>query len=254
MRHSVAWADSARPAASLLTLLAMSLAPAAHAADRALLNMLGYSADGDTFAFEEFGIQDGSGFAYSTVYVIDLANDKWTSGTPFEVQADDEAQTLAEVRAAAITKAQDTLDEYEIGVPVQIIGLIGDGEADATGRRLTWSTPACCGAGATQDDAFSLILSVRGITSEEDYCRDMSPVGYVLTYQDESGVRQLHADGDVLPKSRRCTLDYRIYAVVQPFESYFADGFERRRVAVIASYPFGFEGVDRRFLAVPIDK
>ena len=68
------------------------------------------------------------------------------------------------------------------------------------------------------------------------------------------GARELHADGDTLPKSRRCTLDYTIYAVVQPFENYWADGFDSRRVAIIASYPFGFEGVDRRFLAVPIDR
>ena len=58
---------------------------------------------------------------------------------------------------------------------------------------------------------------------------------------------ELHKDGDTLPKSRRCPQDYRLYAVVAPFEQF------RPRVAIISSYPFGFEGVDRRFLAVPID-
>jgi hypothetical protein len=61
-------------------------------------------------------------------------------------------------------------------------------------------------------------------------------------------------DGDVLPSSRGCTLDYRIYAVVEPYGEYYGINFNARRVAIIASYPFGFEGVDRRFLAVPIDK
>ncbi len=82
----------------------------------------------------------------------------------------------------------------------------------------------------------------------------MSPVGYNLYYQDRLGVKELHMDSDVLPKSRGCTLDYRIYAVVEPFPDYYAEGFASRRVAIIASYPFGFEGVDRRFLAVPIDR
>ena len=61
-------------------------------------------------------------------------------------------------------------------------------------------------------------------------------------------------DGDVLPSSRGCTLDYRIYAVVGPFSEYYGVDFTARRVAIIASYPFGFEGVNRRFLAVPIDR
>ena len=58
----------------------------------------------------------------------------------------------------------------------------------------------------------------------------------------------------VLPGSRGCTLDYRLYAVIEPFRDYYADDFTPRRVAIVASYPFGFEGVDRRFLVVPIDR
>jgi predicted secreted protein len=254
MRRNVVLAASARLAASLLAALTLALALPAAAADRALINMLGYSADGDYFAFEQFGIQDGSGFAFSDVFVVDLANDKWSYGTPFEVRAEDETTPLAEVRAEAIAKAKDKLDEYGIGVPVQIVALIGDGVGSERGIRMSWSTPACCGAGYTQADAFELILETRGIASTEDYCKDMSPVGYNLYYQDKFGVRDLHLDGDVLPKSRGCTLDYRIYAVVQPFEEYYAKGFTARRVAIIATYPFGFEGVDRRFLVVPIDK
>ena len=252
MRLNVVPAALARLAASLSVLFALAL-PAA-AADRALINMLGYSADGNEFAFEQFGVQDGSGFAFSDVFVVDLVNDKWTYGTPFEVQAENESKSLGEVRAEAIAKAQDKLDEYKIEVPVQILALIGDGDANERGTRLNWSTPACCGAAQTQADDFSLILETRGINSSEGYCQDMSPVGYNLRYQDQNGVKELHMDGDELPKSRGCTLDYTIYAVVQPFQDYYADNFTSRRVAIIAIYPFGFEGVDRRFIAVPIDK
>jgi predicted secreted protein len=224
------------------------------AADRALINMLGYSADGDYFAFEQFGTQDGSGFPFSDIFIIDLAKDSW-AGSPVEVVIDDETASLADARGQAMEQAKAKLDELEIGVPVEILALIGEGEyANDTGMRIHWSTPACCGAGAMQADAQSLILETRGITSSEDYCKDMSPVGYNLYYQDESGVRELHVDGDVLPASRGCTLDYRIYAVVEPFSGYYAEGFSARRVAIIATYPFGFEGVDRRFIAVPIDK
>lgn len=248
MKRNVVLAAMVRLVANLLALALLAVAPA-DAADRALLNMLGYSQDGDYFAFEEFGIQDGSGFAFSTVYVVDLAHDKWTYGTPFAVVADNEDKPLAAVRAEALAEAKFKLDEYKIGVPVQILALIGDGAAGDSGLRVSWSTPACCGPGKTQADAFSLVLETRGVTSDDDACEQMNPVGFNLYYQDQSGRTDLHLDGDTLPKSRRCTLDYRIYAVVQPFEE-----FSGRRVAVIASYPFGFEGVDRRFLVVPIDK
>ena len=243
---------SVRLGASLVA--ALGLAFPAIAADRALLNIIGYSEDGDYFAFEEYGIQDGSGFAYSSVFVVDLANDTWVANAPFSARAEDEERTLGEIRLEALGKAQSTFDEYRIGVPPQILTMIGDGAATETGTRVHWSTPACCGPGFTQPDAQSLVLSTRGITSTEEYCKDLSPVGYVLTFQDQNGSRELHADGDVLPASRGCTLDYRIHAVVQPFENYWTDGFAGRRVAIIASYPFGFEGVDRRFLAVPIDR
>jgi predicted secreted protein len=217
--------------------------------------MIGYSEDGDYFAFEQYGIQDGSGFAYSEVFVVDLANDRWTAGTPFAVQAEDEQRSLAEVRREALDQAQESLDKYQIGVPVEILALIGDGEYGAeTGMRIHWSTPSCCSAGATQADAQSLILQHRGITSEDEYCMDMPRVGYILNYQDKFGERELHADGDVLPASRGCTLDYKIHSVVAPYGEYYGINFTARRVAIIAAYPFGFEGVDRRFLVVPIDK
>ena len=188
MRLNVVPAALARLAASLIVLFALAL-PAA-AADRALINMLGYSADGNEFAFEQFGVQDGSGFAFSDVFVVDLVNDKWTYGTPFEVQAEDESKSLGEVRAEAIAKAQDKLDEYKIEVPVQILALIGDGDANERGTRLNWSTPACCGAAQTQADDFSLILETRGINSSEGYCQDMSPVGRHSRQRQTKGQQQ----------------------------------------------------------------
>lgn len=248
-------AASARLAASLIVALGALVLPAA-AADRALINMLGFSADGSHFAFEQFGIQDGSGFPFSEIVIVDLVNDSWASGTPIEVTIDDETATLADARAQAMDEARPKLDGLGIGVPVEITAMIGEGEyANDTGYRINWSTPACCGAGATQSDTQSLILEKRGITSNEGYCdQDMGPVGYNLYYQDAAGRRELHMDGDVLPASRGCTLDYRIYAVIEPFRDHYDEGFTSRRVAIIASYPFGFEGVDRRFLAVPIDR
>jgi predicted secreted protein len=44
--------------------------PAAHAGDYAYRDILGFSSDGKSFAFEEYGVQDGSGFPYANIFVV----------------------------------------------------------------------------------------------------------------------------------------------------------------------------------------
>jgi predicted secreted protein len=240
-----------RPAASLIGFLL--LAVPALAGDRALIDFLGYSDDGKYFAFEEYGVQDGSGFAYSDIYVVDLVADKWMYGSPFHAQANDTNwdRPLADVRAEAMGKAKDKLDEVKISRPVEILALLGDGVPDADGKQMVWRHTQCCMPGQTEDTDFTLTLETfpaKGADNCQDsYAEGMGVVGYGLTVRYGEESTELHRDGATLPKSRGCTLDYRLYAVVSPFE----DGFHR--VAIISSYPFGFEGPDRRFLAVPID-
>ena len=78
MQPNAAQAGMARPGASIVGLCAlMLLATPAFAGDRALVDIIGYSENANYFAFEEFGIQDGSGFAYSNIYVVDLETDSW---------------------------------------------------------------------------------------------------------------------------------------------------------------------------------
>ncbi|MEO6015258.1 MAG: DUF2259 domain-containing protein [Devosia sp.] len=249
MRLNVVTRVTVRLAASLAALLAL-LVPAM-AGDRALINFIGFSPDGKYFAFEAYGIADGVGGAYSEVFVVDLPADKWVYGSPFSVDTfqdpNPEERPLAEVRAAALKKAQDKLKPLNISVPVETLALLGDG-VDDDGKLMDWSTPMCCGPGQILDDKFELSLETFPIKSTEDYCNDMSPVGYRLYLEAGGNETELHKDGDTLPKSRRCTVDYRLYAVVQPMES------NGPRVAIISSYPFGFEGPDRRFLAVPVDQ
>ena len=74
-------------ACSLLSLIAAAdaLAPiAAQAGDFADRALLGFSPDGRYFALEEYGIQDGSGYPYSNIFLIDTTTDEWVTGTPIE--------------------------------------------------------------------------------------------------------------------------------------------------------------------------
>ena len=239
----------ARLAVSLAVAIALSASPAL-AGDRANLNILGYSEDGRYFAFEEYGVHDGAGGNYSSIYVIDLPADKWTYGLPFTVEEGGDTEDtppLAQTRAKALAKAQEKLKPLKVGTPVEILVLLGDGVPDADGKSMVFANTTCCSPGATEDGRFTLTLETFPAKLNEDYCTDMESVGYSLAFNDGATTTILHQDGNTLPKSRGCTLDYRLYAVVAPFAG------KGSTVAIISSYPFGFEGPDRRFLVVPID-
>ena len=51
----------------------------ARAGDFANLNFIGFSKDGRYLAFEEYGIQDGSGWAYSNFYFVDVAKNVYAA-------------------------------------------------------------------------------------------------------------------------------------------------------------------------------
>jgi predicted secreted protein len=222
------------------------------AGDRALLDVVGYSESGQYFAFEEFGVQDGSGFAYSSIYIVDLPADKWMYGSPFHVQATEEAydRPLADIRAEARAKANERLDELGITVPAETLILLGDGVPDAVGHQMEFAAPGGGPPGYTDPSRLRLTLNTFPVDSPND-CETLigeQALGFSLNYIGPDGVAHLvHLDGESIPRSRGCTMEYRLYAVVGPFQS------TGSRVAIVSSYPFGFEGPDRRFLAVPLE-
>lgn len=237
----------ARLAASLAVIGAMPISPAL-AGDRALIDFIGYSADGRYLSFEEFGVQDGSGFPYSNIYVIDVPADKWVAGSPIRVRLDDEAATQIEARKAAAEMAQPVIDQLAITEPVDLVAMNGDGEM-GDGTNLTFGTP-----GYFPNDpqgSFTLTLDLLSADSPED-CENYlgeKAKGFALTLTDAQGERELFRDG-VLPKTRGCPTTYRIYGVVAPLYASAPSGY----VAIIATYPFGFEGPDRRFIAIPLEQ
>ena len=245
MQPSVAKAATVRLAASAVLALAATF-PAA-AGDRALIDYVGFSEDFRYFAFEEFGIQDGSGFAYSNLYVIDLDTDSWVVGTPVRFQAESEETTLEAVRQVVADKAADHIAEFAIHVPVEIAAMIGDGVPDSDAKALTFGAPGYLPGSVSGN--YTLDLSIFGTVATSP-CAEWfgtEPVGYELSIADGGTARLVHRDQN-LPRSRGCPLDYRIYGVVMPFEGATLSN----AVAIISVYPGGFEGPDRRFLAVPL--
>ena len=224
------------------------------AADRAQINFIGFDQSGQYFAYEEYGVHDGSGAAFSNIYVIDVSADKWVDGAPYTVDAIDDAdpedKTVTQVRIEAMAKAGPKLKQLKIDWAAEVIVFNGDGEHSDT-RLVNFWTPNCCGPETTEDIKFTLTLTTAPIKTVPVDCQgiaadDSSIVGFSLDFTTPDGKSNVHQEGDTLPKSRGCTLDYGIYAVVGSAES-------GTRIAIIESWPFGFEGPDRRFIAVPLD-
>lgn len=246
MQRRAVLGDLGRRAARLAALVVLSVTPAL-AGDRALLEVIGYSPDGRHFAFEEFGIQDGSGFPFSHIYVIDLADDVFVPGTPVSLRIDSEDATLAEARAQNAGDAESVLARFAIGAPAEILVLNGDGAIEPDFRRLRFGVPGYGQAEPRSD--ITLVLDTHETTAPHP-CEDWfarSPQGFALTLEQEGETRLVHRD-ERLPRSRGCALDYRLYSVVQPGWAQDIDA----AVALIAVYAGGFEGPDRRFIAVPL--
>ncbi len=232
--------------AAAMAIPLLATAPA-RAGDTAEAEVLGFADDGRLFAFEEFGVQDGSGFPYATIFVIDVETDRWVAGTPVRVLLEDEDSTLAEARAEAEAKLREVVDdEFD---PAQAITLahspLGEVEADPTRLAFAPVIPS----NPLEDPAhrYGARLELFQAEAEAENCVDYigdRPMGFRLSVEREGGGSTvLHAD-ETIPRSRGCPITYRLSRVVVP-------GYPPERVVILVSvFTPGFEGPDRRFIAV----
>jgi predicted secreted protein len=221
----------------------------AFAGDAAAIDPIGFSADGRYFAYEEYGIQDGSGFPYASVFLVDLIEDKWV-GTPVRIRLDDETATLDAARQQALADADTMLDDAALTMPVQALFLNADGEVGADGMAANFGM---FGNGLDEPrDTFTLTLETFASTTTEpcaSYGMEDPVKGFALTLGDAAGnAAEIYRDAAV-PASRGCVSDYRIHAVLSPFPPGMSAS---PLVALISVYSLGFEGPDRRFVTVPV--
>ncbi len=245
MRQSVVQAVSVRLAASLLALVAVP----AFAGDAANFAALGFSADGRYLAYEEFGVQDGSGFPYSNIFILDVAEDKWAGGSPFRVLLEDEQPGLATVRAKSAEAAAAAIAKLAITEPAVIEALNGDGEVGHDGASITFGARGF-GMDAPPNPVTLTIESFES-TSTVPCVESFGfppPVGFALTLEADGKSTELHRDKSV-PASRNCTVAYRPFGIVAPVNWSWN---QRTPVAIISVFSQGFEGPDRRFIAVPV--
>ena len=230
------------------------------AAETSSLNILGFNKSGSHFAFEEYGISDGIGTPYVSVYAINVDSDQWVKGSPLRIKigegdgeppkVDDynelERRWLKQIRAEARASAQSflgKLGDLNYGT-VRVSNEPWEMSANA---KIVRFTPVDLIPG--DGKALKLSLQEAAFPAEEEACfgfRDKM-YGFRLTLEDETtGKVKVLNDDKRVPKSRACPRNYRIEKVVTN------EGNKgQRSLAVIIRYStIGFEGDDGRLLAV----
>lgn len=234
----------------LPVLIAASLlASTAQAGDTAQLQLLGFSRDGDYFAFEQHGIQDGSGFPYSEIFVVDVIGDSWVSPSPFRLRKDTEAglghaadTALTQTRSENRLAAQPLLREKAIAGKGETVGFNPRTELTSDPHKMIVAARDSFRLG---DDPVDLTLSEYALPDEECQGYGADTKGFRLTLVHKGVTRILNQDNSI-PKSRKCPLGYRI----ERFVTHFPDEAPPVFAVLIQMDSLGFEGPDRRYLAI----
>lgn len=214
-------------------------AVAADASDRAII---GFSMDGGHFAFEEYGVQDGSGFPYANIYIINLKTDQWVKGSPIRVTVRDENATAHAARHQALTEAAPLIEKYGTVQPIKLLA------SNAVGERVTSPHKMTFKRFHNLSTLWSVQLTEIDIEQPGE-CKPYSPVrGFALSTKIEGKGQAVEAYRDKkLPKSRGCPESYKLADVIA-----FGENENAPVVVLVHKLTFGFEGRDARFIAVPV--
>lgn len=242
MSHSFHRFLSALLGIFLIFFLGTQASLANEAAER---RIIGFSPDGRYFAFEQFGVQDGSGHPYADIFITDLKQDRWVEGTPLHVRQDKESTSPQGARNEALKLAGPMLKKLNITQPGRLVASRQIGELGEPVKSLIFKpyyyTPP--------EGIVTIkleVLDLPAIKSCENFAKTAK--GFALTLLRAKGkAQEIHHDKAV-PISRICPVDYGISDIVAYDIAHNNTVF----VILISLMQRGFEGPDRRFLALPV--
>lgn len=228
----------------LLASALLSATPAL-AGDMAQIDILGFTADGGIFAFEEYGVQDGSGFPYAHRFYIDTSTDRFVSGSPVRVRLEDENASLQAARAEARRKGERIVRDRELD-PGFAAGVNAIGEMNADAVRMVVNPrpvfPMIDEPLEFRLDPIPMPQIVRCAGFGEVYgFRALR-----IRARDGAPTETLHEDRDKIPLSRGCPTGYGVVAV----QTAYPDAGEPVFALVVSVARTGFEGPDHRYLAI----
>ncbi len=254
MRHLTPKARTlaAAPLAATAFALLVSLGTTpAFAGDYARVDVMGFSADGSRFAFEEYGTQDGSGFPYSNIYLFDVDRDAWLGNSPF--------RRLDETGDATPTQAQAALERTRAANRDKALDLIVSAGIVGAGDTVAHNPPTERGA-----DPHLMIASMRPDVpafgpqvelrlTEHAVERPGALPGRLRRDQGlppdaDAGGRDAGAQRRRPPAAKPgCALGYRIERLVLHHP---VNGGSASFAVIVLVEQVGFEGPDGRHLAI----
>lgn len=229
-------------------LLAALLAVPATAGDFATLEPLGFSEDGKVFAFEQSGIQDGSGFPYAEIFFLDLAEDRFLPPSPVRIRIEDDGAGIADAKKRAREEARTLFDAHDPEAqPGSLVVANPPTELSADPYRARFLPRPI---EPTPDKPVELRLEPIPLSGGKACEVFGTSYGYrlvrIATEPGDSAVL-IHED-TAIPESRGCPLDYRL-TEIRIYERP-TGGFAA--VAIIGVKSVGFEGPDLRYIANPL--
>lgn len=216
------------------------------AGDAAEISVLGFSADGGIFAFEEFGVQDGSGFPYANRFYIDTAHDGFLPGTPVRMTLQDESATVADARAKARETGQAIIGDAVLAAnPGFAAGRNAVTELSADPSRMAVNPRPVF---PSIDAPLEFRIEEVPVTQPQR-CQDLGEIrGFrLLRVATTVGTRtaKVHEDSSI-PMSRGCPLGYAIGGI----QTFYPAGGDPVFAVLISVRQVGFEGPDHRWIAV----
>jgi len=251
--------------------LALS-AGTAQAGDAAARGIIGFSPDGNYFAFEQYGTLDAgaSDSGYSEIDIIDTSTDQFVGGKPILVvdESEESTLTLEQARAQAAAQAAPILAKYAIAArgertasdkftfPDDMVDYNDIARLEQVSQK--WLSPLYDEleistiqleqilADSKTDCSASFDETQQGGSALQGD-KTGKALGFRLTLQGQDGkpFKLLHEDKTV-PGSRNCPTSY---SLSESYE-FTPDGKPAVIAVLVQRFSQGFEGRDRRFIAV----
>lgn len=224
----------------LLTVLSKSMAIAGDYASR---EVVGFSTDGRYFSFEQFGVQDGSGFPYSEIFIIDTESDSWVKGAPVKILLEDENKGVGEARKQARSEAESLLSQYGISDSGEHLASNPRAEISADPHNIAINAAYQMTPPAEEIVRFS--IKEKSLNSERCSAftdEEIKGLTLIMTRNGQSSALQ---DDEHLPESRGCPLGYSFADIYR-----HVSGDTQTFVILLHMEQIGFEGPDSRFLAI----
>lgn len=224
----------------------LSLPLPAIAGDAATPNVLGFSADGSIFAFEEYGVQDGSGFSYANRFYIDTKTDRFVEASPIRVTLEDESAAPPEARTRARQLGEAIVPQAVLDAnPGFTAGWNALTERSADPSRIV-VLPRPVFPAIDPPVEFRLVEIPFASPSG---CADFGDtVGFRLLRIDPTpgGATTVVHEDKAVPAGRRCPLGYAIGGV----QTFYPGSGGPVFAVMVAVRSVGFEGPDHRWIAV----